>query len=85
MSTLSGISEEDFKILLERARELGVGIYGIEPWRNGCYYDVAVCEEYNKDPADPDWYMTAFKKFRQTGEPLQYAASYHIPPELLER
>jgi len=78
-------SENDFKILLDRVRESGLGVYGIEPWKDGRYFDVAVCEEYNNDPADPDWYMTAFEKFRQTGEPLQYAASYHIPPELLKQ
>ncbi|CAA9196877.1 hypothetical protein ACHRVW_02855 [Flavobacterium collinsii] len=73
-------SENDFEIVLDRVEKLGVEILGIEPWKNGAFYDVITNEDFN---SDLKWYRKAFIKFKESGENLQYAASYKIPSELL--
>jgi predicted esterase YcpF (UPF0227 family) len=73
-------SAEDFKIVLQRVEQFGIGIKGIEPWKDGEYYDSRVCEEFDKESSNPKWYNKAFKQFLDRGdEPLQYAASYDVP------
>lgn len=76
-------SENDFSIILSRVERLGLGIHGIEPWKNGAFYDVISCEDKMKAPSDPAWYKQAFEEFVALGEELQYSASYHVPDELL--
>ncbi|PZR18242.1 MAG: hypothetical protein DI539_16550 [Flavobacterium psychrophilum] len=78
-SDIKYFSEEDFAIVIQRIRKLGLGIYGIEPWKDGDYYGVQVHEQVTEDPTDPNWYEEAFKDFKSTGEKLLYAATYHIP------
>ncbi len=73
-------SEADFKIVLDRVKEQGLGITGIEPWKGGEFYDVRTS---GNDPTDSDWYMKAFEDFKKDGENLQYAASYYVPEKLL--
>ncbi len=77
-------SESDFQIVLNRVEEKGIGIMGIEPWKNGEFYDVMVCEDFNTTPNDSKWYRKAFKEFQKRSEELQYAASYDLPNKLLE-
>lgn len=72
-------SANNFRIILERIEKLGIGIYGIEPWKNGEFYDVSVYEDYTDNPLDPLWYNQAFNEFISTGEELQYSATYCIP------
>ncbi|RKN78521.1 hypothetical protein [Ulvibacterium marinum] len=72
-------SESDFRIVLERVEKFGLGIYGIEPWQNGTYYDVYGFEDYAKTPTDSRWYNTAFDDFIASGEELLYTATYHMP------
>ncbi|WP_316849058.1 hypothetical protein [Pedobacter agri] len=76
-------SEQDFQRVLERVQELGLGIYGIEPFLNGEYFGVAVYEEYGMSSTDSNWYMSAFERFKQSGEELQYSASYDVSEHLL--
>jgi hypothetical protein len=76
-------SQKDFEIVLCRIEKLGLGIYGIEPWSNGSYFDVSIYQEYSNDPSDPNWYKKAFNKFVKLDENLQYSATYHVPEELL--
>jgi len=68
--------EEDFQIVLQRVQILGLSIYGIEPWLNGEFFDV---ETYYFDPDNPNWYFSAFEKFKKLRLPLRYSASYHVP------
>ena len=77
-------SQADFEIVLSRIEKLGLGITGIEPWKNGEFFDVAVYEEFTKNPSDPNWYKNAFKGFVELGEDLQYAATYYVPKKLLK-
>lgn len=72
-------SSKDFELVLDRVEKLNIGIYGIEPWYNGEFYDVVTCEEFGKDPTDASWYGLAFNQFKSTNLDLQYAASYYIP------
>ena len=76
-------SEDDFEEVLTRVQRQGLGIMGIEPWKNGEFYKVMIYEDFTDDPADPNWYMQAFQKFKEGREDLQYAASYFIPGRLL--
>lgn len=75
-------SERDFEVVLARVKSLGLGIYGIEPWRDGCFYDCEVFECHTSDPTEYSWYMNCFDNFKRRGDNIVYAASYHIPENL---
>lgn len=74
-------SEQDFEIVIQRVKKLGLGIYGIELWKNGDFYRVQTHEQVTGDPADSTWYEDSFRDFKNTGEALQYSATYYIPDE----
>ncbi len=76
-------SESDFEIVLNRVEKSGIGIYGIEPWLNGDFYDVRVHEQLNAEPNDPKWYREAFSNFKNRGKNLQYSATYEVPNKLI--
>ena len=78
-SSIKYFSAEDFKIVLQRCEKLGLGIYEIEPWKNGSFYDVKTYKSYSDSPIDPKWYNKAFESFLSQGKDLQYAASYYVP------
>ena len=67
-------------MVLRRVKSLGLGIMGIEPWKDGNYYIVQTDERNTSDPTDSKWYMNCFEKFKKTGDsdPINYAASYFI-------
>jgi hypothetical protein len=81
-------SQEDFAVVLERVERYEIAIYGIEPWKDGSYYDCKVfeldapiqCEK----PSDPIWYKSVFEAFVAEDNVLQYAASYRVPDEILQ-
>ena len=77
-------SETDFETVLNRVFEKGLGVYGIEPWQNGAFYDVVTFDDYQTDCTDPNWYLTAFNDFKERGEALDYAATYYVPDHLLD-
>jgi len=77
--SIAYFSEADFEIVLQRVKKYGLGIYGIEPWKNGEYFDVLCYESFSDGATDHNWYMQAFEKFKNTGEQLQYSATYFIP------
>jgi hypothetical protein len=72
-------SETDFQIVLNRVEKLGIGVLGIEPWKNGEFYDVKTYEEYATNPTDSKWYQQAFDDFKKRDSDLQYAATYSMP------
>lgn len=78
-------SEPQFEIVLDRIEKKGIGVYGIEPWINGSFYDVLGFEDFNTTPSDPKWYRKAFAEFKKSGKNLMYAASYEIPKKLLSQ
>ena len=82
-SGIAYFSEQNFEKVLGRIQQLGLGVYGIEPWMDGEYFSVDTFESYNTQSEDPKWYFTAFEKFKQLKKPLQYSASYHVSEDLL--
>ena len=76
-------SENHFEEVLTRVQREGLGIAGIEPWKNRAFYGIMVYEDFTHDPTDPNWYRKAFQKFKEQKEDLLYAASYFIPGKLL--
>jgi hypothetical protein len=83
VASIGYFSESQFEVVLDRVKQNGLGIHGIEPWQNGEYYDVRTCP-MGTEPTDSNWYFKAFQEFKQRGEKLDYAASYYIPENLLE-
>ena len=76
-------SESDFGTVLRRAEEQGIDIFGIEPWKNGDFYDVRVCGDYESNPSNSQWYWTAFEAFTKEDGELLYAATFGVPERLL--
>jgi len=76
-------SADDFRIILRRVEELGVGVLGIEPWKNGDFYDVRGCKDYESAPSDSHWYWTAFEAFNKEDEALVYSATFDVPTRML--
>lgn len=76
-------SEKDFEEVLNRIKKYSLGIYGIEPWKNGEFFDVLVYEDFANDPTDSTWYFKAFESFKATKQNLQFAATYYIPKSIL--
>ncbi len=77
-------SESEFKIVLRRVEHFKIGIFGIEPWRDGEFFGVTTFEDHFSQPDNPEWYWKAFENFVKMKENLQYAASYKVPEELLK-
>jgi len=75
-------SSDDFKIVLQRAEQYGLGISGIEPWKDGDYYDCEVYESHSTLPSDSEWYYSVFDNFLKRNEELQYAASYSFSEKI---
>ena len=76
-------SESDFQVMLDRVEKNGIGIYGIEPWLNGDFYDVLSYEDYKTVANNPKWYNKAFSEFKRRRKNLMYSASYQVPKKLL--
>ena len=76
-------SEPDFETILRRVEELGIGIFGIEPWKNRDFYDVRGCDDYEYSSTDPRWYWRAFEDFKNEDKELLYAATFDIPDSKL--
>lgn len=84
--TIYYFSKEDFKTVLERIEALGLGVVGIEPWKNGHFFDVLTHDDFGiENPINPKWYWQAFQKFVEMNENLQYAATYHTPKKRLTK
>jgi hypothetical protein len=82
--TIQYFSETDFEKVLKRCKKHNLGIYGIEPWLDGEFYDVITFEQVSRSPDSSDWYFKAFEKFKAESLELQYSATYSIPDNLLE-
>src|SRR5262245_39302287 len=76
-------SAEDFGVILDRAEALGIALFGIEPWPDGEFGGCKTFESYTGDPADPQWYRTAFREFLDEGIQSHFAASYGVPEQML--
>lgn len=72
-------SSDDFEEILNRVKKLKLGVFGIEPWYNGVFFDVLTSEDFGKSPDDAEWYFTAFHQFKSKQANLVYAATYYLP------
>lgn len=92
---LGWLSEHEFKIVLNRIKEHGLAVFGIEPYtkeedeNDDDWFDCWVFElSKEKDPFSPEWYFGAFeglkKKAKKMGCKLKWDATYYVPDELLE-
>ena len=81
-------NEKDFKEILRRVEAKGLGIYGIEPWSDGAYFDCMTYESTLFVCTSPRWYWKAFyelsAKAVQQNRSLQWSASYYVPDAMLE-
>jgi hypothetical protein len=77
-------SKKDFIKVLQRAEYFKIKIYGIEPWPNGEFAGVRICEEYRLDSDNSEWYWKAFNDFIADGITSYFSASYDVPSELLK-
>ncbi|WP_066800705.1 hypothetical protein [Moraxella oblonga] len=70
------VCQDDFEIVLNRAEQKNINIWGIEPWLDGEFYGVAIYEDYGLSANDPNWYRQAFEKFKKENSHLQYAITF---------
>lgn len=91
---LGWLSEQEFEIVLNRIKEHGLAVFGIEPYtkeedeNDDDWFDCMVFElSEEKNPFNPEWYFGAFeglnKKAKKTGCKLKWSATYYVPDELL--
>ena len=78
-------SEEDFRELLSRVKNLGISIYEIKTVHNGEEFGVEHHESYKKKATDSNWYEKSFKTFHHKQEGLFYSAKYKVSAKLLAR
>jgi hypothetical protein len=83
VASISYFSENNFRIILNRIKQEKVGLFGIEPWLNGEFFDVITFTKFNTVPDDPIWYETAFANFCTLKLDLAYSASFYIPTDRL--
>lgn len=76
--TILYFNEKDFAKILQRVKELGIGIFGIEVALKGLYNGVELVEDYNTTPTDFLWYTAAFEKLRKQNSDFRYSASYQV-------
>jgi len=82
---IAHFTAEEFAVVLERVRTLGLSIHGIEVFRNEDFYTATVPDEEKEDPRDPAWYFNAFARLKAKADDLLYSASFDVPDELLDR
>jgi hypothetical protein len=76
-------TESEFKIVLNRIQDMGLGIYGLEPWKGGEFFWVETYEEVTTDPKDSNWYFESFERFKNMDNNLQFSATYQVPDHVL--
>ena len=75
-------SKQEFEVVLNRAEEYGLDIYGIELWKDREYHDTKNFDfHYSNvaDAADPQWYKHAFNDLAREEGNLWFSASYGVP------
>lgn len=86
VESIKYFSREDFEVVLNRAEEYRLEIYGIELWKDREYYDTEIFEfHYTKvtDAADSEWYKHAFEELANEVGNLLFSASYGVRDALL--
>ncbi|AZQ44273.1 hypothetical protein [Nonlabens ponticola] len=78
-------SESDFATILIRAEHYGIAIYKIEAYKDKMLVRTDNHEAYRKKATMPQWYKTAFGKFKRTHKNMLYRAEFKVSQKLLDR
>ena len=77
-------SETHFEKVLARVELLGLGINGIETWKDEEFHMVEVFEDYSSSSQDAKWYKKGFDKLRNDSSDLLFSATYFVPQNQLK-
>ncbi|MCF8226019.1 MAG: hypothetical protein K9J30_09080 [Bacteroidales bacterium] len=79
-------SEKDFRMILERARDLGIGVLGLhgKPLGKGAYV-MQLGEWHPSDPAHSTWYLDAFEKMASEHKEMAWFGVFTVPEERIAR
>ncbi len=78
-------SENDFASILLRAEHFGLGLFNIEAYLDGKLYGTENHETYRKKSTQPQWYKSAFGKFKRAHKGMLYRADFKVSQRLLDR
>jgi hypothetical protein len=78
-------SENDFASILIRAEHYGIGIFNMEAYHEGKLFGTDNLEAYRKKSTHPQWYKSAFGKFKRAQKGMVYRADYKVSKKLLDR
>ena len=78
-------SENDFASILLRAEHYGIGIYHMEAYHELKLYGTDNHEVYRKKATHPQWYKSAFGKFKRAHKNMLYSATFKVSQKLLDR
>lgn len=78
-------SENDFASILLRAEHYGIGIYDMEAYHDQKLYGSDNHEVYRKKATHPQWYKSAFGKFKRAQKDMLYRATFKVSQKLLDR
>jgi hypothetical protein len=78
-------SENDFASILIRAEHYGIGIFNMEAYHEGKLFGTDNHEVYRKKSTHPQWYKSAFGKFKRAQKGMVYRADYKVSKKLLDR
>ena len=79
VASISYFSLKDFYKILERCKQMDIGVFGIEPWPNGEFGDVKTKEDYNTHSKDETWWYAAIDSMVEAGIDHNYSCSYDVP------
>jgi len=78
-------SKDDFKTIIDRAKECKIGINGIEAWSIDAdiMYGVETIEEYDSRHLELDWAKKAMKELYDDNDEVYFSATFFIPIDVL--
>ncbi len=78
-------NENDFASILIRAEHYGIAIYQIEAYLDNTLFGQESHENYRKKATHPQWYKSAFGKFKRAHKNMRYRANFKVSQRLLDR
>lgn len=76
---------EDFKTVIERCAQNGIGIYKILVWKNDEVAHVLSHEKFLKKATDLRWAKTAYFQYAREDASYMFSANFKVSEKLLER
>lgn len=75
----------DFKELIIRCRDNGVGAYRMLIWKDNEVMTITTHDDFNKKATDARWLKTAFYKYFYEDKLCCYSVQFKISDKLLDR